>query len=194
MERLLEGIGLGFGIPLLICSVLAMFVIVERLIALRSSRVIPKSVVPHFVNGEVDQVPESEQTVIGRILRFYRQSTHDHDALKSFAALETARLERGMFVLEIVVAAAPLIGLLGTVTGLIRVFNGIDPASGMPDPSMFMVGIAQALGTTMLGLTVAIPALIANGYLYRRIDWFTAQIDLVVERLIDIANNANAKA
>ena len=193
MITFLHDIGLTFLIPLGLCSVLAVFIIVERLIALRSSRILPKSLVDSFVTGDVLELEGDPHSVGGRILFFYKLNAPDPDALKAFAALEIARLERGMFILDIVVGAAPLLGLLGTATGLIDVFQGIDPESGMPDPSQFVQGIALALGTTMLGLSIAIPALVGNSYLTRRVDMLSAQINVGVERMIDIAKSKLAK-
>ncbi|WP_269538956.1 MotA/TolQ/ExbB proton channel family protein [Cerasicoccus fimbriatus] len=159
----------------------------ERLVALRSSKILPKSIVDSFVKGDVLELEGDHDSTAGRILFFYQLNRPDPEALKAFASLETARLERGMFILDIVVGAAPLLGLLGTVTGLIDVFSGIDPSSGMPDPTQFMQGIAMALTTTMLGLSIAIPALVGASYLNRRVDLLTAQLFVGVERMVDLA-------
>lgn len=187
MLDFLAGIGIVFLLPLGLCSVLAVFIIVERLIALRSSRILPKELVDSFVTGDVLEQEGDPNSIGGRILFFYKLNAPDPDALKAFAALEIARMERGMFILDIVVGAAPLLGLLGTVAGLIDVFRGIDAASGIPDPTLFVQGIALALGTTMLGLSIAIPALVGNSYLTRRVDMLSAQINVGVERMIDLA-------
>lgn len=192
MANLFEGAGI-FLYPLALCSILAVFIIVERLIALRSKKILPKDLVDKFVTGEVLDMDGDHDSVGGRILFFYQMNQPDPEALKAFASLETTRLERGMFILDIVVGASPLLGLLGTVTGLIQVFGGIDPASGMPDPTMFMQGIALALTTTMLGLSIAIPALVGNSYLTRRVDMLTAQINVGVERMIDLAKAREAE-
>jgi biopolymer transport protein ExbB len=93
-------------------------------------------------------------------------------------------MERGLFILEIVVSAAPLIGLLGTVTGLVTVFGQISPETGLPDPAAFVEGVSMALTTTILGLAIAIPALAFNSFLNRRVDTFEAQLEVGVERLI----------
>jgi len=191
MMTILQGAG-WFLIPLGLCSILAVFILAERLIALRSAKILPKSIVDSFVTGEVLELEGDDESVAGRILFFYQLNRPDPEALKAFASLETARLERGMFILDIVVGAAPLIGLLGTVTGLIAVFSGIDPESGLPDPTQFMQGIAMALTTTMLGLSIAIPALVGNSYLSRRVDMLTAQIYVGVERMIDLAKSKEA--
>ena len=185
-------IGLSFLIPLGLCSILAVFIIVERLVALRSSRILPKELVDSFVTGDVLEQEGDPHSIGGRILFFYKLNAPDPEALKAFASLEMARMERGMFILDIVVGAAPLLGLLGTVTGLIDVFSGIDPASGIPDPTLFVQGIALALGTTMLGLSIAIPALVGNSYLTRRVDMLSAQINVGVERMIDLAKSKKA--
>ncbi len=186
MTNLLQGAG-WFLYPLALCSILMVFILVERLVALRSSKILPKSIVDSFVKGDVLELEGDHDSTAGRILFFYQLNRPDPEALKAFASLETARLERGMFILDIVVGAAPLLGLLGTVTGLIDVFSGIDPSSGMPDPTQFMQGIAMALTTTMLGLSIAIPALVGASYLNRRVDLLTAQLFVGVERMVDLA-------
>lgn len=187
MQSVLAGAG-WFLVPLGICSVLAVYIIVERLLALRPGKVLPAAVVEAFLSGRVGALAAQglEKSVAGRIVAFQRSHRPDPDALKAFSMLEITRMERGIFVLDIVVAGAPLIGLLGTVTGLVHVFGGIDAAGGQPDSNIFTQGIALALSTTMLGLLIAIPALVASGYLYRRIDMLSAQLNVGVERLIDL--------
>ena len=93
------------------------------------------------------------------------------------------RLERGMFALDIVISAAPLLGLLGTVAGLVTVFASGEAS---PTPEAISRGVALALSTTILGLCIAIPAIVGNSYLNRKIDKLCAQINICVERLIDI--------
>jgi biopolymer transport protein ExbB len=168
-----------------------LFIIIERLIALRSSKIMPKELVESFVSGKVVDYNGDLKSVGGRIVYFFKRTNPDPDALKAFARLELARLERGMFILEIVVGAAPLLGLLGTVTGLIQVFEGID-VSGTPDPGQFVKGIALALTTTMIGLSIAIPALVGNSYLSRRVDMLAVRINMGVERLIDLSRERRA--
>ena len=183
MTNIIEGSGIFFW-PLLICSFSAIFIIIERLIALRQSRIIPRGIYESFIKGEIPQ--NSNRSVSERIFNFYQDNTPDIEQLKAYARLEISRMERGLFLLDIVVTAAPLIGLLGTVTGLIQVFANVSPDTGMPDPDIFVRGIALALTTTMLGLSIAIPALVGNSYLNRRIDFLEAQINVGVERLTDL--------
>lgn len=190
MINLIEGAGI-FIWPLGLCSFLAVFIIVERLIALLPSRIMPKKLVDQLIAGEIpDRVDESAG---GRILQYFLRHKPDAEQLKAFARLEVSRMERGLFILEIVVAAAPLIGLLGTVTGLVKVFANISIDTGMPDPGTFIEGIALALTTTMLGLSIAIPALVGNHYLIRRIDILAARLDVGVERLMDLSRKQEGK-
>lgn len=119
-------------------------------------------------------------------MQFYLRNKPEAEQMKAFARLEVTRMERGLFILEIVVSAAPLLGLLGTVTGLIKVFANISIETGLPDPGAFIEGIALALTTTMLGLAIAIPALVANHFLVRRIDILAARLSVGVERLLDL--------
>ncbi len=181
MYEIYENAGI-FAWPLALCSVLAVFIIFERLLALRHGRVIPRRYHDAFLAGEIPTQGDS-QSVAGRIVQFYHAVTTDAEELKSFARLQISRMERGLFLLEIVVSAAPLIGLLGTVTGLVKVFSGVSPETGVPDTASFVEGVALALTTTMVGLAIAIPSLAFHAYLTRRIDALSAELEVGVERL-----------
>lgn len=176
-----------FVYPLLLCSFVAVFITVERLLALRPARVIPASMVQAFISGEVAHVPANSNSVTGRIVNFYRERAPEPEALNAFARLEVSRMERGIFLLEVVIGAAPLLGLLGTVTGLTQVFGGFSAETGLPDPAAFVQGIALALNTTILGLAIAIPALAAHAYLLRRVESLAARISVGVECLTQLS-------
>ncbi len=173
-----------FIYPLALCSLVAVFITFERLIALRPSRIVPGSMVNAFVSGRLDQIQADMGSVAGRIVGFHQRRQSDADSLKAYARLEVSRMERGVFLLEVVIGAAPLIGLLGTVTGLTQVFSGFSAETGLPDPAAFITGIALALNTTILGLAIAIPALAAHAYLLRRIESLAARIALGVQALL----------
>ncbi|HBR93653.1 MAG TPA: MotA/TolQ/ExbB proton channel family protein [Opitutae bacterium] len=173
-----------FIYPLGLCSILAVFIAFERLLALRPSRVMPRALVDAFVLGQFDGVEADRNSVAGRILHFHRSRPSDADSLKAYARLEVSRMERGVFLLEVVIGAAPLIGLLGTVTGLTQVFSGFSADTGLPDPATFIRGIALALNTTILGLAIAIPALAAHAYVLRRVEFMAARIGLGVQALL----------
>lgn len=175
-----------FIYPLAVCSFIAVFITIERLLALRDSKVIPHNMVDAFVSGDIAKVESSMQSVSGRIVTFYRERQPEPEALNAFARLEVSRMERGMFLLEVVIGVAPLLGLLGTVTGLTQVFGGFSADTGLPDPAAFITGIALALNTTIIGLAIAIPALAAHAYLLRRVESLAARISVGVECLIEL--------
>ncbi|PXA04871.1 MotA/TolQ/ExbB proton channel family protein [Coraliomargarita sinensis] len=174
-----------FIYPLAVCSFIAVFITAERLIALRNSQIIPRATVDAFVAGEVEKIEPDQRSVVGRIVGFYRERGPDPEGLKAFARLEVSRMERGVFLLEVVIGAAPLLGLLGTVTGLTQVFGGFSAETGLPEPEAFITGIALALNTTILGLAIAIPVLAAHSYLLRRVEALAARISVGVECLIE---------
>lgn len=181
MYELFENAGI-FAWPLSLCSVLAVFIIIERLIGLRRGRVIPNRYRDAFLAGTIPETGDI-RSVAGRIIHFYHDATADAEQLKAFSRLQLSRMERGLFILEVVVSAAPLLGLLGTVTGLVRVFSHITPETGVPDTGAFIEGVALALSTTVIGLAIAIPTLAFHSYLGRRIESYAAQLEVGVERL-----------
>jgi biopolymer transport protein ExbB len=185
LRSIIEGTGV-FIYPLGLCSFMAVFIIIERLIALRTERVVPKELMDAFISGDVINHQGDLKSVAGRIVYFYQRTNPDPEALKAFARLEIARLERGLFILEIVISGAPLLGLLGTIVGLSEVFATQVSAGTITDTAAFGKPISLALTTTMLGLCIAIPALIGNSFLNRRVDLLSARLDMGVERLIDL--------
>ena len=175
----------GAGIliwPLLICSIAAVFIVCERSYALRKAAVMPQDLVDAVVNGR--PLVGGRHTVLARIVEFAEQHKNDEAAVKAFARLELNRMERGVPYLDVVYAAAPLIGLTGTVSGLLEVFSQISPDTGLPDPVAFTKGVALALSATVIGLCIAIPSLVGSGYLQRKIENYAAQLDVLLERIL----------
>jgi biopolymer transport protein ExbB len=174
-----------FAYPLLGCSILALAIFIERTFSLFFRQVFPTPLLDALVAGEVNQVAADLRNAGGRIVNFYRGNSSDPDGLKAYARLEISRLERGIFLLDIIVAVAPLLGLLGTVTGLVGVFSGFDAESTLADTAQFGKGISLALSTTILGLATAIPAIAAATWFDRRIDVLASRIDVGVELLLE---------
>ncbi len=168
--------------PLGICSAAAVFIICERAYALRKAAVMPQDLADAVVEGR--PLVGGKHTVLARIVEFADQHQHDEGAVKAFARLEVNRMERGIPYLDVIYAAAPLIGLTGTVTGLLQVFSQISPDTGLPDPVAFTKGVALALSATVIGLCIAIPSLVGSGYLQRKIENYAAQLDVLLERIL----------
>jgi biopolymer transport protein ExbB len=168
--------------PLGLCSVVAVFIIVERLFALRRAVVIPE----HLAEAVIEGRPPSgdKRSSLGRILEFAARHVGDEEATKAYARLEVIKMERGVSYLDTIYAAAPLIGLIGTVTGLLAAFSVVDPQTRMPDPVQFTESVGYALSATVLGLCIALPALIGSGHLRRVVDKHAAQLDVLLERVL----------
>jgi biopolymer transport protein ExbB len=181
MLDILKGAGLLIY-PLGICSIVAVFIICERLYALRKAAVLPDDLVDAIVQGK--PASGGKHSVLARVLDFAQEHASDPDAVKAVARLELNRMERGIPYLDVIYAAAPLIGLTGTVTALLKVFAAISPETGLPDPVAFTKGVALALSATVIGLSIAIPSLVGGGYLQRKIENYAAKMDVLLERVL----------
>lgn len=168
--------------PLALCSIVLVFILVERSYALRRSAVLPDDLVDAVVAGK--PLPGGQHAVLSRIVAFAEEHPDDPDAVKAFARLEVVRMERGIPYLDVIYAGAPLIGLTGTVWSLIRVFSSISGETGLPDPVRFTSGVSLALSATVLGLIIAVPALVGGGILQRRVEKYAAQLDVLLERIL----------
>jgi biopolymer transport protein ExbB len=183
-----------FMYPLLLCSIIAVAVIAHRLVYLRSSMVVPVPLVSALESGDTrqaDQVLEVSDSALARVCRqvFQREQPDAATAVaraETCAREEVTKLQAGLTTLEVIITIAPLLGLLGTVSGLVTVFSGLGTEGGGPAPSGSGIarGIAEALNTTIAGLVVAVPAVVAHGYFQRRIDRMTVCMERVLHQAI----------
>lgn len=168
-------------IPLFLCSILALAVILERSLSLRRDRIIRPELV-HVINAvtgrrDIHIILDRCNVIKGpfsNIIKRAISNTHLSREEKVLDIQATGRqearaLERMLIVLEVITAIAPLLGLLGTVLGMSQVFDVISEV-GLGQTKAFSGGIAQALRTTIIGLTVAIPSLVAYSSLDRKVD------------------------
>lgn len=182
--------------PIIACSVVAVAIILERSWTLQEKRVLPPSVANHVwelvqqSQLDVKQLQQVHQSSpIGQVFAAglaYRHASRD--VLKEVVE-DTGRhvvhdLERYLSPLGTIAAISPLLGLLGTVSGMIRSFTAIT-ADGVPNPAVLAGGISEALIATAAGLTVAIPALIAYRYLRGRVDGLVVKIEKESTRFIE---------
>ncbi|MFP6855236.1 MAG: MotA/TolQ/ExbB proton channel family protein [Opitutales bacterium] len=172
-----------FLYPLGACLAFAVFVFVERWLALRRNKTVPSSIAIVLSTDRLGSIDTAGSSAATRIVAASNRPDVTADDLRAVARLEASGMERGLFLLEIVVGASPLLGLLGTVTGLTKVFSGFPTAGASPDASVFSEGIAMALLTTIIGLAIAIPALMGHAFLVRKVEKRAAELDLLVERL-----------
>ena len=175
-------------IPLAFCSLAAVTIIIERLVALRRGRVLQAGVVDALQSyaGEDSVQPTLDVCVqsggaFARIIEELLGARHlDHvhviETVHVTGRREVGRLERGLIVLEIIAGISPLIGLLGTVLGMVTVFDAIT-AEGIGDPQVLSDGISKALITTVAGLCVAIPSLAFHSYLSNLVESMAIEME-----------------
>ena len=175
--------GAGFLIyPLGLCSFVAIFILCERAVALRNDAIMPADLTDSVLQGK--SLAGGPHSALGRIIQFVERHPGDDDGAKAYARLEVIKMERGVSYLDMIYTGAPLIGLIGTVYGLLSAFAVIDPETKMPDPVKFTESVGYALSATLIGLVVALIALAGNGYLHRRIDSQAARLDVLLERIL----------
>lgn len=187
-------------IPIAICSLILLAVIFERIISLRRGRVIPKPFVTRFMQqireGELDRKQAFElctengspvaDVLAGAVRKWGRPAVEVEQAVIDAGERTTNGLRKYLRVFNGVATVTPLLGLLGTVVGMIRAFNAIATADAMGRPELLATGISQALLTTAAGLTVAIPALILYMYFVSRVDRLIIDIDALGQELVNL--------
>ncbi len=185
-------------LPLILCSIVAMGIICERFWSLRRNQIIPPHLVPHIWklsqdNSLTDSTLHNlkSDSPLGVILAagLYNRN-HGREIMKT--SIEEAgrqvvhELERFLNTLGTIASVTPLLGLLGTVVGMIKVFSAIMAQGGMSNPAILAGGISEALMTTAAGLSVAIPSLIFHRYFERLIDEYVLKMEEESLKLVDI--------
>lgn len=178
-----------FMIPLSILSLISIAFILERGFALRRSNVVQPelhhAIDTLMVGGNTNTI-ESIATTSQSTLAHLVMTCLDHlpwskaenvEAVQTTARGEIVKLERGLIILEITVGISPLLGLLGTVSGLVVIFSNIGDAGLSTDGTILARGISEALNTTVAGLVIAIPSLIAHSYYTKKIESMSVEIE-----------------
>jgi biopolymer transport protein ExbB len=173
-------------IPLLLTSIVGLAVFIERALFLRRSRIIKPEIIwmikninkTEDVQKMLDQLGNREGPFINIIRTGLENFKKPREEIKEIiidqGRQESRTLERGLVILETVAGIAPLMGLLGTVLGMIKVFQVIS-VQGLGQTQSLSGGISEALITTVFGLSIAIPALVAYNYFNHRVE------DLILE-------------
>jgi biopolymer transport protein ExbB len=177
------------------CSVLATVVILERLISLRRNRVLPRQIIdlveaiqPGRDLGMALEICRKNPGVLSDVMRAGLENADKpwemmRDAVIDAGREETPKIERHLFWLQTVAQASPLLGLLGTVFGMIRMFGAVS-LSGLGDPQVLSRGISEAMLATAEGLCIGIPALVAFNYLTSRSEQLIAEIEAQASRMV----------
>ena len=176
-------------------SLIGVTFIVERAWALRWSKVVPRQIADALDDCESERDMEKLRGLCGRYpspLGRLILMASDHlnwtrsdnvDALQSAARHEIVRLERGLVVLEIIVGIAPLLGLVGTIAGMMTVFSDVGQ-TGLNDASKLAAGIALILRATLIGLLIAIPSLISWSYYTKKVEVLAAEMEALCDAFV----------
>lgn len=198
--EIVEAMGIPFVVVFGLASVMALWFGIERLVQLRKRRVIPHHFVDRFLmhlrNGQLEPrqalaicrdngSPIAEVFSHG-IRKWGKPSVEIEQAIIDGGERQVSLLRKHLRVLNGVATIAPLIGLLGTVIGMIQAFNDIASTSAMGRPEQLAVGIGLALLTTAVGLSIAIPSLTLYMYLASRVDSLVMEMDRLSHTIVQL--------
>lgn len=189
-------------LPILICSVLALAIVIQRFYTLRRSRVIPDgalqavyrqykagNLTSEYINSLREKSP-LEQVLAAALINRNQPRAVMKEAIEEEGRQIVHGLEYFLGALATIAAISPLLGLLGTVLGMIDVFAAIVTA-GVGNPGVLAGGISKALITTAAGLSVAIPALIFHEILSSRVDQLILDMEDKAVQMVDVLHQGN---
>ena len=184
--------------PLLACSIAAMALIFERLFSLQTQKVIPERLLeevlslsqPELLNPEsVSQLNNhcalGEIIVAGLLHRQHKPGTSESDfraVVEASGRRVNHKLEKYLSALGSIASIAPLLGLFGTVVGMIEIFGSQTPGAG--NPAQLAHGISVALYNTAFGLVIAVPSLVMWRHFRNRVDYFTVELEIAAEHFV----------
>lgn len=183
---------------ILISSIIGLAVVIDRFIVLRKARInIPAFLVrirgyikKKDISGAISHCMEEKSPVANIVRKGLKKYKFGHDrvkeAIENAGNQEISKLEKGLTVLATVAGIAPLLGFLGTVTGMIQAFMTIQDLAGAANPSDLAGGIWEALITTAFGLIVGIPALAFYNYFLSAIKRLVGEIEVVANDVVEV--------
>ncbi|MCJ0763390.1 MotA/TolQ/ExbB proton channel family protein [Variovorax terrae] len=193
--------------PLVACSILALALIIERFVSLKTNKIAPPKLLDEALTVSRTAVPTpdvvtqlEQNSALGEVLasgfRALNSNPRCSEAdlratMEGTGRAVAHRLERYLTALATIASAAPLLGLLGTVIGMIEIFGSQSPAGGATggNPAQLAHGISVALYNTAFGLIVAIPSLIFWRYFRARVDAYLLALELASERFVRHLNS-----
>lgn len=199
-QEIVKAVGWPFAVAFAVASIVALWCGIERLVLLRGRRVIPRPFVDRFLqhlrSGRMDKAnaiavcqqdgsPTADVFLHG-VRKWGKPSVEIEQAVIDGGERQISLLKKRLRVLNGVATISPLIGLLGTVIGMINAFNDIAQSNAMGQAEQLARGIAMALLTTAIGLFIAIPALITYMFLAGRIDALVMEMDRLGQELVHL--------
>jgi biopolymer transport protein ExbB len=193
--------------PIGVCSFVLLVFVFERAISLRRGRVIPGPFVKRFVQqlrddqldrDEALQLCQNNRSPVSEVFyaavnKWGRPSVEVEQAIIDAGERVTNNLRKYLRLFNGIATISPLLGLLGTVLGMICAFNAVATADAMGRPELLAAGISQALLTTAAGLSVAIPALIAYLFFFGRVDCLIMDIDALGQQVVGLISAESRK-
>lgn len=182
------------------CSVLTVAVIVYKFLHLDKKRIMPDELVHDIETAaltptesaliEVASRSRDEDSVLARLTQVvvkHKDRSPDmvRDAVQSMAREEIVKMQSGIGTLDVVIVVAPMLGLLGTASGITTVFDGMS-SLGDIKMSIMAQGVAEALTTTIAGLAVAVPAVIGHSFFNRKIETYASRLEVVVGNMVHV--------
>jgi len=183
-----------FIYPLILCSIAGLTAIGFKFLSLARARTVPDGLAADMDgiatrDSEivVAAIRRGESTLarLGAVaLKHHGKTVPEiNHAIEAAAREEVVKMHSGIGVLDVVITVAPLLGLLGTASGLVTIFQGLGETT---DHLAIARGIAEALNTTIFGLAIAVPAVIAHSYFSRRIERLTARMESVMTDFVSL--------
>ena len=184
--------------PLLLASIIAVALIIERTISLRESKIVPRTLLDQVINVHTRQgvTPDvvdklAKDSPLGEVLAagLRNEKSPRHvmkEAIEEAGRAVAHNLERFLTTLGTIATAAPLLGLFGTVVGMIEIFGSQAPTG--TNPSQLAHGISIALYNTAFGIAISIPSLIFYRHFKNKVDGFVVQMEQAASKLIDIVH------
>jgi biopolymer transport protein ExbB len=182
--------------PLLLCSVAGVAIIIERVWALQRKRVVAPVIADAIekrgslpdLKERMKVLSDSDHSVLGELVKVVLthatlSKNENVEAVQAVARQIVGRMERGLTTLSLIAEVSPLLGLLGTVSGMVHLFMDVAQ-HGLGEPAAISRGIFEALIATLTGLAVAIPALTAYMYLRRRIELLVLEMERHTNELL----------
>ena len=187
-------------IPLLLLSILAVYILIERILAIRQAEkedtTFMDRIKDYIHEGQIDSalnLCRKSNTPYARMVekgisRLGRPMNDVLVAIENVGNMEVAKLEKGFTVIATTAAGAPMLGFLGTVTGMVLAFFDMSSAGSAADITLLSAGIYEALVTTVAGLVVGIIALFAYNYLVSRVDGVVNKMEARTMEFMDLLN------
>lgn len=183
-----------FIYPLLACSIAGVAAILFKFFSLSRSRVIPDQLAAALASAfslqhtvaEIEKHPSALSRLASVALKNKgKDSAQASQSVEAMAREEVVKMHSGIGVLDVVITVAPLLGLLGTASGLVTIFEGLGETT---DYLAIARGIAEALSTTIFGLAIAVPCVVAHSFFMRRIERLTARLESILTEFTSICS------